>query len=62
VNKQKVNWVNYGSGSPYGLALGSKVQKNTALTVVSGKNRKRGNSPCDSMAVYGKCEAVFLGK
>jgi hypothetical protein len=48
--------------SPYGSALGSKVQKNPALIAASGKNRKRDNAQRDNMAVQGKCDVVFLGK
>jgi hypothetical protein len=48
--------------SPYGPALGSKVQKNPASIATSGKNRKSDNAHSDNMAVYEKCDVVFLGK
>jgi hypothetical protein len=48
--------------SPYGPALGSKVQKNPASIADSGKNRKCDKAHGDNIAVYGKCDIVFLGK
>jgi hypothetical protein len=48
--------------SPYGPALGSKVQKNAASISASGKNHKSGNAHGDNMAVYGNCEVIYLGK
>jgi hypothetical protein len=58
--------------SPYGPALGLKVQKNPALFAASGKNHKCGHAHGDNiyacaytaMAVYGKYVTyrVFLRK
>jgi hypothetical protein len=48
--------------SPYGPAIGSKVQKNPASNAALGKNHKRGNAHGNNLAVYGKCDVVFLGK
>jgi hypothetical protein len=48
--------------SPYDSALGSKVKRIPVSIAASGKNRKRDNAHGDNMAVYGKCDVVFLGK
>jgi hypothetical protein len=47
--------------SPYGLALGSKVKK-SSFNCDFRKNCKRGNAKGDNMAIYVKCDVVFLEK
>jgi hypothetical protein len=54
--------LNMVSASPYVPALGSEIERNPASIAASGKNRKNGCAHGDNMAVYGKCEVVFLKK
>jgi hypothetical protein len=58
------NWIelNRVSVSPYVPALGLEVEKNLASIAASGKNHKPVNAHGNNMAVYGKCDVVFLGK
>jgi hypothetical protein len=51
------------SVSPYVPALGSEVEKKIQLQLwLQKKNHKHGCVHGDNMAVYGKCEVVFLEK
>jgi hypothetical protein len=60
MNTRKVNRIKYMiPGFPYSSALGLEVQ---ALIAVLGKNHISWNAHVLSMAVYEKCEVVFLGK